>query len=200
VDGVRRVSVFEVVAPGETGWWLVVDQEHGGDRVVAGPFADRLDASWVAGTLDEAAAVYGVGRPDGGLDRRPSPEDRAWFAHLDEQLGRLPEDWDADLPDDDDLGTLVVEVTAALVDAGLSLHDPAGALGGVCLTPEVALAGVLVGWRQHDRMCVDRVHGPQVGDAVQRLMNRTLADVLELRGFTVDPFGASGSSVVRFAG
>jgi hypothetical protein len=199
VDGVSRVSCFEVVAPGATGWWLVVDQECGGDRVVAGPFEDRLDASWAAGATEDAQPVYGVGRPDGGLDRRPSPLERVWFARLDEQLGLLREDWDADLADDDPLGTLVVEVTAALVDVGLPLHDPTGALGGVCLTPEAALDGVVVGWRQHDRISVDQVHGAEVGGAIQQLMNRTLADILELRGFAVDPFGAAGSSVVRFA-
>jgi hypothetical protein len=196
------VSSVEVVVDLAARWWLVVEQHAGPDQIVAGPFGDRVDAGWAADTtdtLDDAVPVYGIARPDGGLDRRPSPEDRAWFAQLEEQLARLPEDWDADLADDDLLGSLVVEVTAALVDAGLSLHDPADALGGVCLTPEVALDGVVVGWRQHDRMSVDQVHGPELGGAIQVLMNRTLADLLELRGFAVDTFGAAGSSVVRFA-
>ena len=47
-------------------------------------------------------------------------------AELGGQLDRLPEDWDDLLTDDDALTTLVVEVAAALVEAGLPVHDCAG--------------------------------------------------------------------------
>ena len=65
----------------------------------------------------------GLRRADGGLTRKPSPQDWAWLAHLGEQLERLPDDWDEILSDDDPLTTLVVEITASLAEAGLSVHD-----------------------------------------------------------------------------
>ena len=77
--------------------------------------------------LRRARPVYGIRRADGGLTRQPSPQDWAWLAHLGEQLERLPDEWDAVLSDEDPLTTLVVEVTAALSEAGLPLHDDAGA-------------------------------------------------------------------------
>jgi hypothetical protein len=148
----------------------------------------------------EARPVHGYRRADGGLDRRPSPQDWAWLAHLGEQLDRLPEDWDAGLPDDDPLGTLVVEVTAALAEAGLPLYDTDGAgsaLGGVCVSPEPGLHGLVVSWRQHDRMSVDQVHGATADSQVQQVMNRALADVLALRGFPVGSLGPAGGHVVH---
>jgi hypothetical protein len=144
--------------------------------------------------------VYGVRRPDGVLNRRPSPQDWEWLAHLAEQLERLPEDWTAELSDDDPLTTLVVEVTAALSEAGLLLHDSTGStIGGACLTPEPSLGGIVVTWRQHDRMSVDQVHGAAPDALVQEVLNRMLADVLRLRGFTVDAFGGASAHVVRLA-
>ena len=105
-----------------------------------------------------------------------------------------------ELSEEDPLTTLVVEVTAALSEAGLLLHDTVGsAVGGACLTPEPALGGVVVTWRQHDRMSVDQVHGATADALVQEVLNRTLADVLRLRGFTVDAFGGASGHVVRLA-
>jgi hypothetical protein len=131
------------------------------------------------------------------LNRRPSPQEWAWLAHLGEQLDRLPEDWDAGMAEDSPLGTLVVEVTAALAEAGLPLHDALGAVGGACLTPEPALDGIVVSWRQHDRMSRDRVHGAVADTVVQQVMNRALADVLLARGFEPEAFGETGGHVVR---
>jgi hypothetical protein len=173
--------------------------------MVAGPFPERSDAGWAAGALghghsDGAQPVYGTRRADGGLDRRPSPQDRAWLAHLGQQLDRLPEDWDAELSDDDALVTLVVEVAAALSEAGLPLRSSTGAgseTGGVCLSPEPALGGIVVTWRQHDRMSVDQIHGAAAAAQVHDVMNRALADVLRLRGFVVDTFGGASGHVVR---
>ena len=187
------------------GWWLVVDGEDGGDRVLAGPFADRADAGWAAGgrgaaALEDAWPVYGVCHADGSLARRPSPQDWAWLAHLGEQLDRLPEEWDAVLSDEDPLTTLVVEVTAALAEAGLPLHDSAGPgaeIGGACLIPEPGLGGILVTWRQHDRTSVDQVHGAGADAAIQLAMNRALAEVLTVRGFEVLPVGGGSGHVVR---
>jgi hypothetical protein len=203
VNGVGGLSSSKVVVGGVAcqGWWLVVDEESGPGRVVAGPFPDRGEAGWAAGAHEpEARPVHGFRRADGGLDRRPSPQDWAWLAHLGEQLDRLPEDWDAGISDDDPLGTLVVEVAAALAEAGLPLYDTdgsGGALGGVCVTPEPGLHGLVVSWRQHDRMSVDQLHGAAVDSQVQLVMNRALADVLSLRGFSVDPLGAASGHVVR---
>jgi hypothetical protein len=153
--------------------------------------------------LDGAVrAVHGLLREDGTVSRRPSPQDRAWLAELGTQLDRLPEDWDDLLTDEDALTTLVVEVTAALVEAGLALHDCSGsdpeavAAGGVCLTPEATYGGVLVSWRQHDRMSLQQVRGAALDTAVQRTMNTLLTDVLVQFGFVVDPFGPDGCSLV----
>jgi hypothetical protein len=186
------------------GWWLVVDVPDGPCRIVSGPFPDRAEAGWAAAACEhqDVRPVYGVGRADGGLDRRPSPEDWAWLAHLGEQLDRLPEDWDAEISDDDPLTTLVVEVAAALAETGLPLHDaggPAGATGGVCLLPQPGLDGIVVAWRQHDRMSLDQVHGAVADALVQQAMNAALAHVLQVRGFAVEAFGGAGGHVVRSA-
>ena len=183
-----------------TGWWLVAEADDGtAAEVVAGSFADRLDADWAALATGLAArAAHGVLRPDGGLVLRPSPAERAWLAELGEQLDRLPEDWDELLTDTDPLTTLVVEVAAALVEAGMPLYDFAqpNPAGGVCLTPEPACRGVLVAWRPHDRMSVQRARGAAAEAAVQHLMNATIADVLEQLGFVVERFGSTGCTLV----
>jgi hypothetical protein len=186
------------------GWWLVVDGDEGPGRIVAGPFADRADAVWATGEQEPGAQpVFGYRRADGGLNRRPSPQEWSWLEHLAEQLDRLPDDWDSVISDDDPLTSLVVEVTAALAEAGLPMHDATGEgreLGGACLTPEPTLGGIVVTWRQHDRMSVDQVHGATADLVVQQVLNRALGDVLVARGFAVDgvPFG-SGNVVRRAA-
>jgi hypothetical protein len=207
VSGVGGLSSGEVLLDGvvRQGWWLVVDDVEGPGRIVAGPFPDRVEAGLAAGASehgghDGARPVYGIRRADGGLNRRPSPQEWAWLAHLGEQLERLPDDWDAELADDDPFTTLVVEVAAALSEAGLPLHDstgPGSAAGGVCLTPEPGLGGIVVTWRQHDRISVDQVHGAAADATVQQVMNRALADILVLRGFAVDAFGGATGHVVR---
>ncbi|MGY1828514.1 hypothetical protein [Blastococcus sp. SYSU DS0541] len=185
-----------VAAPGAGhGWWLVDEAA----QVLAGPFEDRIDADWaaLAGGL-AAVSVFGAPRAGGGIAPRPSPADRAWLAELGDQLDRLPEDWDALLTDTDPLTTLVVEVAAALVEAGLPLHDAAGAGtgGGVCLVPEAASCGVLVSWRTHDRMGVQRSRGDAALEAVQEVMDAALADTLAELGFVVQTYGASGIPLV----
>jgi hypothetical protein len=206
VSGVGGLSSGEVLVGGVAcqGWWLVVEQDDGPGRIVAGPFPDRAEAGWAAGTCghEDARPVYGIRRADGGLNRRPSPQDWTWLAYLGEQLERLPEDWHGRITDDDPLTTLVVEVTAALCEAGLPLHDATGAgsdLGGACLSPEPGLGGIVVTWRQHDRMGVDQVHGAAADAVVQQVMNRALADVLGARGFAVEAFGGATGHVVRSA-
>jgi hypothetical protein len=196
-----------VVDPGATpGWWLVDEwRDRSGAQVVAGPFPDRIEADWTAlsgGHGASVRAVYGVQRADGGVLRRQLPEERAWLAELGEQLDRLAEDWDEPLSDDDAIVTLVVEVAAALVEAGLALHDCAGqgTSGGVCLTPEPAAGGVLVSWHQHDRMSREQVRGAAVDAAVQQTMNAAIADVLHQVGFEVEPFGSTGCCFVPVNG
>jgi hypothetical protein len=189
-----------------TGWWLVGESSP---QAVAGPFPDRMDADWAALTADEpATAVHGVRAPDGAVARRPSPEERVWLEELGGQLDRLPEDWDELLSDTDELTTLVVEVTAALVEAGLPLHDCAQrgpsteqqqsslTAGGVCLTPEPGLRGVLVSWRPHDRMSMQLVRGAYADAAVQQSMNAAIAEVLWHLGFAVESFGSTGCQLV----
>jgi hypothetical protein len=186
-------------SPGATtggpGWWLVDDS----GQVVAGPFADRVDADWaaLAGGLP-ATSVHGIRRAGGGVTPRPSPEERAFLGELGEQLDRLPRDWDDVLSDTDPLTTLVVEVAAALLEAGLPLHDAAGgaASGGVCLLPEFASGGVVVSWRAHDRMSLRDVRGVAATDTVAQSMNVAVGDILWNLGFGVEPFGATGTSLV----
>src|SRR3954454_7341247 len=174
------VAVRPVVTPvvehgAGTGWWLVGESEDG-DRLlrVAGPFRERVDADWAALANGlRACPLYGAIRADGALVPRTSPEERAWLSELGDQLDRLPEDWDALLSDTDPLTTLVVEVAAALVEAGLPLLDCAGdgAGGGGCLTPERARCGVLVSWQQHERMSRQQVRGAAADATVQQTMN-----------------------------
>ena len=179
-------------------WWLL---DASGDRVVAGPFRDRIEADWAALAGQTGTAAYGLPRADGGLARRQSPQEQAWLSDLGDQLDRLAEDWDERLTDDDALVTLVVEVAAALVEAGLTVHDCAGngPAGGVCLTPEPGRGGVLVSWHQHDRMSKDQVRGAATDAAVQRTMNTAVADCLHQMGFAVEAFGSSGCSLVTSA-
>src|SRR5438128_819838 len=74
-------------ATGTPGWWLVDDTE----QILAGPFDDQIDADWAAlSTGLDAVSVHGARRADGGVVRRPSPEQRAWLAELGDQLDRLP--------------------------------------------------------------------------------------------------------------
>jgi hypothetical protein len=186
------------------GWWLV----DAGSRVLAGPFATRLDAALAelassGAELPSLVPAHGVRREDGTLAVRFSPEDQAWLGHLSEQLDRLAEDWDAVIDDADPLTGLVCEVTAAVAEAGLPLHDCAGRtsspqLGGVCLTPAPGEQAVLVTWTQHDRMVLGRVRGHAADEGAQQVMNAAVAGVLTAYGFLVEPFGAG--SVVRSAG
>jgi hypothetical protein len=181
-------------ATGE-GWWLVAEVAG----VVAGPFADRVDAEWAALANGYAAtAVYGMRRANGSLARRTSPQERAWLAEFGEQLDRLPDEWDVLLTDTDPLTTLVVEVAAALVEAGLPLHDgtPESAAGGVSLTPDVEHGGVLVRWRAHDRISVLHVRGAATDAVVQLAMNTAIADVLTQVGFVLAPIDESGCHLV----
>ncbi|CCG05403.1 hypothetical protein [Blastococcus saxobsidens] len=187
--------------PSATAWWLV-DQADG--STVAGPFADRLEADWAlwsAGLAETASAVHGVRRPDGGVVRRQSPQEREWLAELGRQLDRLPEDWEPNMADDEDaLATVAVELTAALLEAGLPVHGGAGpeadGAGGVCLMPHPAGIGVLVTWRQHDRMSVQQVRGAAMEAAVQRTMTAAVATVLRQMGFPVEEFGSTGAHLV----
>ena len=167
--------------------------------VVAGPFADRIDADWAALSEGMAAvSVHGRRNADGGVAPRPAPEEQAWLRELGEQLDRLPSEWDELLSDTDPLTTLVVEVTAALVEAGLPLHDaPQGhPSGGISLTPEQTIGGVVVGWRTHDRMSLHHHRGAAANATVQQSMNAAVAEILANLGFVVEPFGPTGSSLV----
>jgi hypothetical protein len=190
-----------------TGWWLV-DTDS---RVVAGPFPSRVDAALAAFSsaprdeLDELVPAHGVRRDDATLAPRFSSDDRAWLAHLSEQLDRLADDWDCLIDDADPLTGLVCEIAAAVAEAGLPLHDCAGRtpsrqLGGVCLTPAPGEQGVLVTWTQHDRMALGRVRGHAADLAAQEVMNHAVAGVLTAFGFLVEPFGEASGHVVRGAG
>jgi hypothetical protein len=184
-------------------WWLVDESDdQPGSPVLGGPFPDRIAAEWAAlsgGLGASVQAVHGVCRADGAMVRRQSPQERAWLGELGRQLDRLGEDWDELLSDADALTTLLVEVSAALVEAGLPLHDDwteDSPTGGVCLVPDPGRRGILVTWRQHDRMSLERVRGADVEAAVQRTMNAAIADVLTQLGFPVTPIGTTGCHLV----
>jgi hypothetical protein len=185
------------------GWWLVAEDADGrGGHVLAGPYADRAGAAWDASTRDadgssDLQPVYGARRADGLLLRRPSPQDWAWLAHLGEQLERLPEDWDAAMSDSDPLGTLVVEVVGALLDAGFTLYDDAAGAGGICLTPDPGLDGVIVAWQTSDRVSIEQVRGSAAASAVAQAMTAALALVLDGLGYPAEAFGTGSALVVR---
>nr|WP_104524892.1 hypothetical protein [Blastococcus atacamensis] len=182
-------------SPAAPTWWLVGETAE----VLSGPYDDRLDADWAVLDSDvPAVAVFGARRADGTVAPRPTPEDRAWLTELGDQLDRLPEDWDALLSDTDPLTTLVVEIAAALLEAGLPLYDAAKETpsGGVWLAPDAGNCSVLVSWRTHSRMSVSGSRGPEADAAVQGLMNETVADVLTQLGFVVQTLGEVGCSMV----
>jgi hypothetical protein len=183
-------------------WWLLRDDGDGpGGHVVAGPFDDRIDAEWFAlseGLVELARPVHGVRRGGGRIAAVQPPAEKNWLSELGEQLDRLPAAWDELLTDDDALTTLVVEVAAALVEAGLPVHDCAGDgdAGGLCLTPGPHHAGVVVSWQPHHRLSAQWLRGPARTTAVQRTMNAAAAELLVQGGFEVEAFGPSGSILV----
>ena len=91
-----------------------------------------------------------------------------------------------------------MEVAAALLEAGLPLHDAAqgASAGGVCLMPELASGGVVVSWRAHDRMSLRDLRGVAATDTVPQSMNVAVGDILWNLGFVVEPFGATGTTLV----
>lgn len=185
------------------GWWLVAEDSDGRNgHVLAGPYSQRSEAAWDAATVgdEDLQPVYGTRRADGVLLRRPSPEDWAWLAHLGEQLERLPEDWDEAMSDSDPLGTLVVELVGALLDAGFALYDDATGAGGICLTPDPGLDGVIVAWQTSDRLSIDQVRGSAAALSVAQAMTAALALVLDGLGYPVEGFGTGSALVVRTTG
>jgi hypothetical protein len=200
----RRLGVGEPA----TGWWLVdlPDDDGAAPRVVAGPFADRLDADWgaLSSGWDAARvrAVYGVRTVAGAVLPKPAPHEGTWMLELGQQLTRLTEDWFDLVSDTDPLTTLVVEVAEALIEAGLPLHDCSGpgTVGGVCLTPVPQSGGILVSWHGHDRVTLEHLHGAELDEAVRQTMGAAIADVLAQRGFGVEPLGWSGGHLVTAGG
>ncbi len=185
-------------------WWVV----DPAGRVLDGPCADRVEADHRRneqigkladaaglpdGDPDAARSAYGVRRPDGTLDERQSPEEKAWLAHLADQLSRV-----SPSPHHD----LAVGIGTALVESGFDLHHCAAhdPRGGVCLIPTSATtgerAGVLIGWTQHDRQSKEHVRGYHTYTDVQDTMNYALADVLTALGFTVHQFGEGSGHIV----
>ena len=169
---------------------------------MAGPFADRIEAEWAAlatGLAPSTELSHGELQANGMLARSESLAEPAWLDALGQQLARLPEDWDAELSDDAPLTTLAVFIAAALCEAGLYLHDAeAGhSVGGVSLAPEPGLGGIVVTWRQGDRMSADRVDGASPEDLVRDVMNGALANVLRAHNFLVDAVGGGSGHVVR---
>jgi hypothetical protein len=215
VDTRREADVTTSARPAvesgpAVGWWLVVESDDDPGQsgtIVAGPFADQMEADWAVLTSDlpvsvRTRVVHGRRRSDGALVPQSPPEERAWVAELEQQLDRLSEDWDELITDGDALTTLVVEVAAALLEVGLPLYDGQGGSGsgGVCLTPAPEQRGVLVTWRQHDWMSVQRTRGPEADLAVSQTMNAAVAHVLHDMDFLVEPFDGTGCCLVTLEG
>jgi hypothetical protein len=183
-------------------WW-VVDDGH----VLAGPFPSKVDAQTAqppAGQtwehIEALAHVFGVRRTDGAVEPRPSPADKAFEAHLGEQLDRLSDGYGSPLAQHS-MAVLTREVAIALVEAGFELHHCAAytPTGGVCLTPTSGHGdqdGVIVSWTQHDRMAKDHVRGYDRYSAVQETMNYAVAEVLVDLGFAVEEFRQATSHIV----
>lgn len=173
-------------------------------RALAGPFRDRADIGEASPLADESwedvvtAEVYGVRDVDGRVERRVSPADKAFEAHLSDQLDRVS-DGDGRRPSGSG-GELALEVAAVLVDAGFALHDCTrqAPTGGVCVTPlyRPQAGAVAVTWSLHERM----VEGPtySFGDceAVKETMNVALAEVLRGLGFELEQVAEPGRWVV----
>jgi hypothetical protein len=210
-----EVDVAAPVAPAvqsgpAIGWWLVVESDDelaACGTIVGGPFPDQVEADWAVLTSElpvtvRTRVVHGRRRADGALVPQSPPEERAWIAELEQQLDRLSEDWNELITDGDALTTLVVEVTAALLEVGLPLYDghSGRGSGGVCLTPAPEHRGVLATWRQHDWMSVQRTRGLDADLAVSQTMNAAIAHVLSDMDFLVEPFGGTGCCLVTLEG
>jgi hypothetical protein len=63
--------------------------------------------------------------------------------------------------------------------------------------PGLGLGGIVVTWRQHDRMSADRVHGAKADDLVHDVMNGALAKALRTHGYVVDAFGGGSGRTGR---
>jgi hypothetical protein len=215
LDTRPEVEVTAPVAPAvqngpAVGWWLVVESDDElaeSGTIVGGPFLDQVEADWAALTSElpvsvRTRVIHGRRRADGALVPQSPPEERAWIAELEQQLDRLSEDWNELITDGDALTTLVVEVTAALLEVGLPLYDgqSGSGSGGVCLTPAPEHRGVLATWRQHDWMSVQRTRGLDADLAVSQTMNAAITHVLSDMDFLVEPFGGTGCCLVTLEG
>jgi hypothetical protein len=107
---------------------------------------------------------------------------------------------------DDPLAPLARELATALTVAGFTLHHcarshPLYRLGGVCVLPATggsgpaSSAGVVVSWTTHNLLSLDWDRWGECQGA-GRVMNEALAEVLEVLGFEVQPFGQGGASLV----
>lgn len=131
---------------------------------------------------------------DGRVAQRASPEDKAFEAHLSEQLDRIRDETGRRPAGAG--GELALEVAAALVEAGFVLHDcthqdPGG---GVCLTlvpdaDEIPAVAVEATWSAHDRMPELRTYSYGDYQATLETMNAALSEVLRVLGFQVEQLG-----------
>jgi hypothetical protein len=107
---------------------------------------------------------------------------------------------------DDPLAPLAREVARALTLAGFTMHhcvqsDPLYRLGGVCVLPVAAggfsetHGGVTVSWTAHSLLLLDWDRWGEYRGTLTA-MNSALREVLDARGFAVQPFGAGGASLV----
>jgi hypothetical protein len=103
------------------------------------------------------------------------------------------------------IGPLARDLARSLTEAGLTLHhcaasDPPYRLGGVCLLPVPAGAGmrqggISVSWTTHDLLLRDQRRYRTYRDTNQA-MNAALGGVPTAFGYQVAPFGSGGAWLV----
>jgi hypothetical protein len=179
-------------------WWTTI---YG--TIVAGPWADRYDATDAGADDPDASAAYGVAQPDGTIATRVAPDQLAWERHLAEQTGRLREDHGGPLAAlSDDVSRLAFRVGAALVAAGVPLADVGGSdpHGGALVVParRASTAGVALGWLTDPYRPALDSYGENAA-ALPDVMGYALASLLGALGFRVGRGAGTRSHLVTAA-
>ncbi|MBL7486526.1 hypothetical protein I6A60_40480 [Frankia sp. AgB1.9] len=179
-------------------WWTTI---YG--TIVAGPWADRYDASDAGAGDPDARAAYGVAQPDATVATRHAPDQLAWERHLAAQTGRLRDEHGGPLvPLGDDVGRLAFQVGAALVAAGVPLADVGGTdpHGGALVVPArlSSPAGVALDWLTDPHRPALDSYGDNAG-VLPDVMGYALASLLGTLGFRVGRGKGTRSHLVTAA-
>ncbi|MBL7494147.1 hypothetical protein I6A60_13550 [Frankia sp. AgB1.9] len=179
-------------------WWTTI---YG--TIVAGPWADRYDATDVGAGDPDARAAYGVAQPDATVATRHAPDQIAWDRHLAAQTGRLRDHHGGPLAAfSDDLSRLAFQVGAALVAAGIPLADLSGIAphGGALVVParRGSPAGVALDWLTDPHRPALDSYGDHAS-VLPDVMGYALASLLGTLGFRVGRGKGTRSHLVTAA-